>query len=124
MGIILLPGYYPAADTGFYYLQSRYYDPAIGRFINADALVSTGTGVLGFNMFAYCNNNPASSSDPTGTCPSCAAARNSDQIMTDVLCGFGGGSSLTLAGSAVAVGSVVQVVAQAQTLATTQEPKI
>ena len=75
-------------------------------------------------MFAYCSNNPVNCADPSGMCPSCAAARNSDQIMTDVLCGFGGGSSLTLAGSAVAVGSVVQVVAQAQTLATTQEPKI
>ena len=74
-------------------------------------------------MFAYCNNNPASSSDPTGTCPSCAAARNSDQIMTDVLCRFGGGSSLTLAVSAVATASAVQVVAETQTLALKQEPQ-
>ena len=50
----------------FYYLQARYYDPQIGRFINADALVSTGTGVLGNNMFAYCNNNPIKHSDPSG----------------------------------------------------------
>ena len=53
-------------DTGLYYLQSRYYDPAIGRFINADSLVSTGQGVLGYNMFAYCNNNPVCCSDPSG----------------------------------------------------------
>ena len=38
----------------------------MGRFINADALVSTGQGVLGNNMFAYCNNNPVSNYDPTG----------------------------------------------------------
>ena len=47
-------------------MQSRYYDPAIGRFINADALVSTGKGVLGNNMFAYCGNNTANCIDPSG----------------------------------------------------------
>ena len=51
-------GYYYDTESGFYYLQSRYYDPAIGRFINIDGLVSTGTGFLGYNMFAYCDNNP------------------------------------------------------------------
>ena len=40
-----------------YYLQSRYYDPAICRFINADSYVSTGQGLVGYNMFAYCRNN-------------------------------------------------------------------
>ena len=39
----------------------------MGRFINADALVSTGQGILGNNMFAYCGNNPVNCSDPTGT---------------------------------------------------------
>ena len=55
------------AETGLYYLQSRYYNPTIGRFINADALVSTGQGLLGNNMFAYCNNNPVCFCDPSGT---------------------------------------------------------
>ena len=50
-------GYYYDTDTGFYYLQSRYYDPQIGRFINADSYASTGQGVAGCNMFAYCGNN-------------------------------------------------------------------
>ena len=36
------------------------------RFINADGLVSTGTGVLGYNMFAYCENNPVNCSDSSG----------------------------------------------------------
>ena len=49
-----------------YYLQTRYYDPETGRFINADGLVSTPTGLLGGNMFAYCNNNPVMLSDPSG----------------------------------------------------------
>jgi len=49
-----------------YYLQSRYYDPELGRFINADAFVSTGQGLLGNNMFAYCLNNPVNFIDKDG----------------------------------------------------------
>ena len=53
-------------ETGFYYLQSRYYDPTIRRFINTDCYVSTGRGIAGYNMFAYCNNSPVSQLDPNG----------------------------------------------------------
>ena len=53
-------------ETGLYYLQSRYYDPEMGRFINADAYASTGQGLLGNNMFAYCSNNPVMGFDPHG----------------------------------------------------------
>ncbi len=59
-------GYYYDSETGFYYLQSRYYDPANHRFINADALASTGQGFVGTNMFAYCNNASVGFYDPTG----------------------------------------------------------
>ena len=58
--------YYLDTETGFYYLQSRYYDPAVGRFINADGYVSTGQGLTGYNMFAYCGNNPTNAFDPMG----------------------------------------------------------
>ena len=51
-------------ETGLYYLQSRYYDPAVGRFINADGQLNPG--VLGSNMYAYCNNNPIMGTDETG----------------------------------------------------------
>ena len=51
-------GYVYDNETGLYYLQSRYYNPEIGRFISADGLVSTGQGLLGYNMFAHCNNSP------------------------------------------------------------------
>ena len=60
-------GYYYDTETGFYYLQSRYYDPELGRFLNADAFAATGQGVLGNNMFAYCLNNPANRTDTSGT---------------------------------------------------------
>ena len=59
-------GYYQDWESGYYYLQSRYYDPAIGRFINADSYASTGEGFLGHDMFAYCGNDPVNSSDSTG----------------------------------------------------------
>ena len=59
--------YYYDTETGFYYLQSRYYDPIVKRFLNTDSYTSTGQRFLGFNMFAYCNNNPAANSDPSGT---------------------------------------------------------
>ena len=62
-----MPGTYRCpAETGFYYLQSRYYDPVIRRFINADGFVSTGQGLLGYNMFTYCGNNPVIYFDPSG----------------------------------------------------------
>ena len=59
-------GYYFDTETGFYYLQSRYYDPIVKRFLNADSYASTGQGFLGYNMFAYCANNPANELDPSG----------------------------------------------------------
>lgn len=59
-------GYYYDDDTGFYYLKGRYYDPQIQRFINADGLASTGQGILGTNMFAYCGNNPVPRKDNGG----------------------------------------------------------
>lgn len=59
-------GYYYDTETGFYYLQSRYYDPVTHRFINADSYSSTGQGIIGYNMFAYCNNSPVIQADHTG----------------------------------------------------------
>ena len=62
-------GYYYDADTGLYYLQSRYYNPQWGRFLNADGYLSTGTGLLGYNMYTYCDNNPIMHVDCTGEGP-------------------------------------------------------
>ena len=60
-------GYVYDPETELYYLQSRYYNPEMGRFINTDGFASTGQGVLGNNMFAYCGNNPVCRKDITGT---------------------------------------------------------
>ncbi len=59
-------GYYYDGETDLYYLQSRYYDAEVGRFINADGVVGANGGLQGYNMFAYCNNNPVAFSDPSG----------------------------------------------------------
>ena len=60
-------GYYYDTETGFYYLQSRYYDPVTHRFINADSYTSTDLdSALASNMFAYCENNPVNNLDPFG----------------------------------------------------------
>jgi len=54
-------GYYYDAETGFYYLNARYYDPQIRRFISADAtdvLTVTSMELTDKNLYAYCDNNP------------------------------------------------------------------
>lgn len=62
-------GYIYDSETGLYYLNNRYYDPEMGRFISADAFVSTGQGFIGNNMFVYCGNNPVMQYDETGYVP-------------------------------------------------------
>lgn len=56
------------SETKLYYCGSRYYNPQIRRFINADGYVSTGDGFMGYNMFTYCANNPVINIDPVGSC--------------------------------------------------------
>ena len=64
-------GYYYDSELGMYYLQSRYYDPVIGRWINADGVIAGTNGFIqGYNVYAYCFNNPINMTDETGTWPS------------------------------------------------------
>ena len=77
-------GYYYDTELGMYYLQSRYYDPVVGRFLNADVYISTGQGLLGYNMFAYCNNNPVLLYDPNG----CSSHVYDDYINEEALEGI------------------------------------
>ena len=58
-------GYYYDTETGFYYLRSRYYDPITCRFISPDTQLNGG--LLGYNLFAYCENNPVNMYDYIGT---------------------------------------------------------
>ena len=62
-------GYYYDAETGLYYLQSRYYNPEWGRFINADKtdiLQISKNSVLNGNLYSYCNNNPINNVEISG----------------------------------------------------------
>ncbi|MBQ7246603.1 MAG: DNRLRE domain-containing protein [Lachnospiraceae bacterium] len=64
-------GYVYDADTGLYYLQSRYYDPNVGRFISADDTSQLGNDgeFTSYNLFLYCNNNPVCLIDIDGNKP-------------------------------------------------------
>ena len=59
-------GYYVDEETGFYYLQSRYYDVVTKRYINPDGYVFTGQDMQSGNMFAYCGNQPVNRLDTSG----------------------------------------------------------
>ena len=61
--------YYYDFETNLYYLNSRYYDPELGRFINADDITTldvTKIALNGLNLYAYCLNNPVNEVDENG----------------------------------------------------------
>ena len=64
MNPIRYRGYYFDSEIGMYYLQSRYYNPQVGRFISADGQLNND--LLGNNLFAYCGNNPVTRLDDNG----------------------------------------------------------
>ena len=60
-------GYYYDTETGLYYLQSRYYDATLCRFLNRDNVnYLEPESIHGLNLYAYCNNNPVMFADPSG----------------------------------------------------------
>ena len=79
--------YINSPGTGFYYVSSRYYDPGVGRFISPELNVDCGVfdegaGLLGYNVYAYCANNPVMYMDETGESISLVAC-----VVTGVLAG-------------------------------------
>ena len=60
--------YYYDAETGLYYLQSRYYDAQVQRFVSPDMpeLMGTSSGIYAYNLYAYCENNPVNNKDAHG----------------------------------------------------------
>ena len=62
-------GYYYDTETSLYYLKSRYYDPQVKRFLNADdsdILQEEQNCLLQYNIYTYCFNNPANMNDDEG----------------------------------------------------------
>jgi RHS repeat-associated protein len=87
-------GYRYDTESGLYYLQSRYYDPSIKRFISADELIDNGSGILGYNVYSYCINNPVNMYDDDGYAPEYISKQyNNFEIngkkMKDISLGFG-----------------------------------
>lgn len=62
-------GYYYDEESGFYYLNNRYYDSSIKRMINMDRYTDTGFGMFSHNMYAYCENTPVNASNYSGNVP-------------------------------------------------------
>ena len=110
-------GYYFDIDLNLYYLNARYYDQVTGRFISGDCYVSTGQGLSGYNMFAYCGNNPVNRVDSTGEAwwhwALGAAIVVGCAIATVVTCG----GFAAAAGAVAAVGSGVAAATTASTVA-------
>lgn len=82
-------GYYYDSETAYYYLQSRYYSPVLGRFLNADGQINVG--LLGTNLFAYCYSDPVNMVDYDGNDPvSPWASRlcNGNGTYSDILYAF------------------------------------
>ena len=84
-------GYYYDTEIGIYYLQSRYYDPAVGRFINADDVIYIlqDDRILQQNIFTYCYNESVSRMDKIGT-NSGYINNQSDALWKSVRLGFWG----------------------------------
>jgi len=62
----LYTGQRQETEIGLYYYVARWYDPAIGRFVQADSIVPDPSSALGFDRYAYTNNNPVKYTDPSG----------------------------------------------------------
>ncbi len=109
--------YYYDTETGFYYVSSRYYDPEVGRWINADNQLSTGSDLTGMNLFAYCGNNPVNRNDPTGEAwwhwAIGAAVVAACAVATIVTCGgfAAAATAICMVGSGVAAATTASTVA-------------
>ena len=113
-------GYYYDQDTGLYYLNSRYYDASLGRFISADNQISgVGGDTQGYNLYAYCDNNPVMRVDYTGEAwwhwAVAATIVVACAVATVVTCGgfAAAATAVCLVGSGVAAATTASTVAAA-----------
>lgn len=108
-------GYYYDTETKLYYLQTRYYDPEVGRFISQDSVEYADPKTInGLNLYAYCGNNPVMNVDPTGNAwwhwllgivivvASVALSVVTAGVAAPISAALGGGMFGSIAGGAVA----------------------
>lgn len=67
-------GHVGDSQTNLIYMQQRYYDPELGRFLSVDPVTALQGDLRHFNRYAYAYNNPYKYSDPDGRCPACVGA--------------------------------------------------
>ena len=107
MNPIRYRGYYYDSEIGMYYLQSRYYNPQVGRFISADSLFSQDS-VFGNNLFAYCLNNPINMIDTTGQWPKwVSGAIDIVSGTAQIVCGIALGIATGWSGVGAVAGAVL-----------------
>lgn len=103
----LYKGYYYEHSMGLYYLESRYYDPRIRRFISPDNIdYLEPTSFNGLNLYAYCGNDPVNYYDPCGNLFITAA-------ITAALASWGIWAIVGIVSSAVVLGGTAQLISNA-----------
>ena len=80
--------YYYDKETDLYYLNSRYYNPKWGRFLNADRVIGTNENILSYNVYSYCNNNPIVYFDVEGQTAASAILKFGQAILTGIIGGI------------------------------------
>ena len=89
-------GYYYDAESGLYYLGSRYYDPETGRFINADILLGKVGVIFSHNPNQYCENNSINYYDPSGKYKEQFFYTHADAIPRGDASSGGGGGAIAI----------------------------
>lgn len=105
-------------DSGLVYMQARYYDPAVGRFLGPDLAGSDAGDTFGFNRFTYVHNNPVINTDPDGRqCAQCLYDPTDLDHQASIYAGAGK-QGLVVLGSAAVVAAAIPAVAYVATAAT------
>ena len=91
--------YYYDVETNLYYLNSRYYNPETGRFLNADGEIGSNEDFISNNLFTYVSNNPIMDIDVTGN------------GLASAIRALNYGAAKKLLGSIIGYGSVIALTA-------------